>query len=262
MSSGAPDASVRSPSSAQSDNGEDRPLLGNSTTADNPDLEESMAKAQASYASLLNNLANRTMALAAQVGVILFAITTWVMLIEHPAGLFSYHPALQSLAIVFFGYGILVLQPTKSPQAKRKGQNVHQIFQGLALVSILGGVAIIIFNKKLHEAAHFATWHGILGITTVSLLVFQAIVGLLQAYPAGQKLLGGEAKAKATWKYHRALGYTLFILLILTPMTAVTSADWVLQNSSSLQRNVMFGGLALLGVGVLLGLNPSKMQFR
>lgn len=44
-------------------------------------------------------------------------------------GLFSYHPPLQSLAILLFVQGVLTLQPTVTKSDKARGLAIHQIFQ-------------------------------------------------------------------------------------------------------------------------------------
>lgn len=44
-------------------------------------------------------------------------------------GLFSYHPPLQTLAIILFVQGVLTLQPTVTKSDKARGLAFHQIFQ-------------------------------------------------------------------------------------------------------------------------------------
>lgn len=50
-------------------------------------------------------------------------------------GLFSYHPPLQTFAIILFAQGVLTLQPTSTKADKARGLAIHQIFQiaGLAI---------------------------------------------------------------------------------------------------------------------------------
>lgn len=40
---------------------------------------------------------------------------------------------------------------------------------------------------------------------TSILLTLQALIGVLIAYDPGMRLLGGEGRAKALWKYHREI---------------------------------------------------------
>lgn len=81
--------------------------------------------------------------------------------------------------------GILLLQPIPSnAQQKRKGLQLHQAFQYASLVVIVGGAAVIIYNKAIHggelalrvaaaalyrrapfsAAKHFTTWHAKSGL--------------------------------------------------------------------------------------------------
>jgi len=79
----------------------------------------------------------------------------------------------------------------------------------------------------------------------------QSVFGGLIAYDAGMKLFGGEAQAKALWKYHRLSGYLLITLMLFTASTAVSSADWVVNNSSLASRNIMVIGLILAFTGIV-----------
>lgn len=54
----------------------------------------------------------------------------------------------------FLSSGILLLQPQPaSAQQKRKGLQIHQVFQYASLVAIVGGAAVIIYNKAIHGGA-------------------------------------------------------------------------------------------------------------
>ena len=47
------------------------------------------------------------------------------------------------------------------------------------------------------------------------------------------------------------MGYLLLLLLLLTATTAITSADWILANSSSRERSAAVVGLCLVFFGVV-----------
>jgi len=211
---------------------------------------------------LVKNLGGGGWTWIAQAGLILFVITVWVIIIASPAGLFSYHPPLQTLSILFFVQGVLVLQPTKTPADKKTGLNVHLVFQLLGLAIAVAGVSVMIYNKAIHNAAHFASWHGLFGIITASLLLLQSVFGLLVVYDPGLTVLGGEARAKLLWKYHRAGGYLILPLALFTSLLALSSADWVLQHSSASQRAAAIVGLLLIVIGLSARVKLSKMQFR
>ncbi|CEQ40277.1 SPOSA6832_01895 [Sporobolomyces salmonicolor] len=178
-------------------------------------------------------------ALVAQLGVGLAVVVLWRVLWMHPAGLFTYHPAFQSLAVLGFIEGVLLLQPIPANAAtKKKGLQLHQVFQYTAfpmsecassemviarltsvpLVAVLVGAAFIIANKALHDARHFTTWHATFGILTLVLIVLQISFGALVVYSPLISVLGGEGKAKSLWKYHR------FVSLSCRPSFSLLSA--------------------------------------
>lgn len=172
-------------------------------------------------------------------------------------GLFTYHPAFQSLAVLLFTEGVLVLQPTRTAGAKSTGLKLHQIFQLSALPCLLAGSFFIFYNKLIHSAAHFTSWHARFGLATVVLVFGQITLGALLVYVPG--LFGGEARAKSFWKHHRWGGYTTLALFFLTPALAIGWSDWVVGHSTRLERGLMLGGLALSAVGVASRISPKKL---
>lgn len=94
---------------------------------------------------------------------------TWILVFSQPNPIstlrfFAFHPPLQTLGVLFFGIGILTLQPTSKsvPRARERGLKIHQIIQlGLGVPCILVGAAMMILNKIDHGAAHFTTWHAV-----------------------------------------------------------------------------------------------------
>ncbi|SCZ96094.1 BZ3500_MvSof-1268-A1-R1_Chr8-1g09999 [Microbotryum saponariae] len=195
-----------------------------------------------------------------QIGLLGSTIATWLLLYEHPAGLFSYHPALQSLAILFFAEGVLLLQPQPSNNSfKRKGLQLHQLFQYSGLVLILAGASVIIYNKAIHNAEHATTWHARFGFLTLGLILLQILFGAVVVYsPLAKMLLGGEGKAKRLWKYHRMSGYATMTLLIVTPLLALQST-WVQSNSSTFQRVLIGSELSVAGLCIVLRIQKSKL---
>ncbi|SCV67218.1 BQ2448_5864 [Microbotryum intermedium] len=224
-----------------------------------------------------------------QIGLLVSTLTTWKVLYDHPAGkqllallplrcaglladssvlrpawarwcihpgLFSYHPALQSLAILFFAEGVLLLQPPPSNNSvKRKGLQLHQVFQYTALPLILAGASAIIYNKSIHTAQHATTWHARFGLATLALILLQIVFGAVVVYSPLVQVFGGEGKAKRLWKMS---GYATLTLLLLTPLLALEST-WVQSNSSSFERVLIGSGLGLAGLGVFLRIQKSKL---
>jgi hypothetical protein len=158
-------------------------------------------------------------AIIAQFGIILLAALIWASIFLHPPlSLFSYHPLLNSTAILILTQSILLLQPTHTPSQKRAGTLTHITLNLLAAAALISALSIILYNKNAHSAPHFTSAHGILGLTTYILLLLQALVGITQYFvPA---LYGGVDNAKAVYKYHRASGYVILGFLLATVIAA------------------------------------------
>ena len=70
---------------------------------------------------------------------------------------------------------MLLLQPTHTPEQKYVGAITHGILNGTAFIFFTAAVAIIFINKNLHNAAHFTTAHGRIGLFVYILLLIQVI---------------------------------------------------------------------------------------
>ncbi|KAK4049691.1 hypothetical protein OIV83_003966 [Microbotryomycetes sp. JL201] len=196
------------------------------------------------------------------IGLVLAFVPLWTTLARHPAGLFTYHPALQSVAVIAFIQGVVLLQPQpKNIAAKQKGLQLHQVFQLLALPLIVAGSAVIVYNKVVNNGKHLYSWHGWFGAATLFLIVLQITFGAIVVYTPLTRLVGGVGRAKSLWKYHRLSGYVTLALLLITPLLALDS-DWIKNNTSESERLVMGIGLGLVAVGVLTRVQVSKLGFR
>lgn len=91
-------------------------------------------------------------------------------------------------------------------------------------------------------------------------MLLQATFGLLVVYSPGVRLLGGEARAKSLWKYHRMSGYILIILLFAT-VSAAGRATWIVANSNLAQQILWDLGLAAAFFGLTAKINYSKFGF-
>lgn len=191
-------------------------------------------------------------------GVVLLTILIWASVLSKPLILFSAHPLLQSLAVLTLAQSVLSLQPTHTADQKRTGQRVHAILNLVAFLMLVAGVTIIEYNKFSNNGAHFHSVHGYLGVITSVILLLQYGVGFtMWATPA---LYGGENNAKAIWKYHRWSGYTIFVLLLATVVSAVET-DF---NHNVLKMKLW--AVVLLSVIILVGVVPriqkQKLGFR
>ena len=80
------------------------------------------------------NITSGFTAFMAQLGLLMLVIPVWIFVIQHPAGLFTPHPLLQTAGVFFLFQGVLLLQPTKTASAKRQGLAAHQAAQIIGLL--------------------------------------------------------------------------------------------------------------------------------
>ncbi len=76
---------------------------------------------------------------------------------------------------------ILVFSPESSliGQSNRATKvNYHGYMLFCALLSALGGFAVIYTNKNRHGASHFTSWHGLVGLITVGYTTAQVCAGI------------------------------------------------------------------------------------
>jgi len=192
-------------------------------------------------------------------------VVTWlVMLFNQPTsvGWFLLHPTLETLAMLLITYGIMTLQPTSQPRSKVAGLSRHQaaiLFIGLP--ALLVGTFAIVMNKFAGGKPHFKSWHSIFGITAAGWIVIQVLVGGSSVWFGG-RVLGGGAKAKAIWKYHRLSGYFLFPSLLATIVLGGGFSHWGERNVWFPLRLVAYVVAPLVCfVAVLSRIRTSKMKF-
>lgn len=132
--------------------------------------------------------------------------------------LFSAHPLLNSAAVLFFIEAILIVQPTHTAKQKKQGAYVHAALNDIAVLAAIAGLVVIEYNKFAHNGIHFESAHAILGLITYIIVILQALVGITMFFiPA---LYGGVDNAKSLYKYHRASGYTVLVLMLATVCAA------------------------------------------
>ncbi|KAF8319991.1 hypothetical protein DL93DRAFT_2108080 [Clavulina sp. PMI_390] len=219
-------------------------------------------------ASILNSTrrGDNILGLVAIGSLLAILIFTWVLVLSQPKlttalKYFAFHPTLQTLAVFLFGIGILLLQPIPStaPKLKRQGLQLHQIVQLVGLLSIAGGSTLMIVNKIDHGAAHFTTWHGKFGLISIIWILFQVLAGGASVWFGG-RLVGGKAKGKALWKYHRISGYLLFTFLLITIHLAGGYSDWVHMVTTKTQRFWIYFVMPIIAfVGLAYRLRVSKL---
>jgi len=228
-------------------------------SATNPTSDERPGYSLASLREAHRLPTHRTgMVWVAMLGIWIWIITVWITVLTHRAGIFTLHPLFQSLSLFFFYQGIIVLQPTETPAAKRTGLLVHEGFQLLGSLSILIGATAIFYNKISHSAPHFTSWHGLFGLISACVIVLQAFFGMLIGFETSRDYILGDALGRKLWKFHRLSGYILIFLITITVLT-VTKADWVIMVTSKWSIWVLTISPIVALIGLLSLANPSKI---
>jgi len=142
-----------------------------------------------------------------QTGLILFlGGTVFLILLSSPSqlGYFAPHAPLNATGITCFALGIFAVQAPTPPAGIRAARlAVHQrILLGFGLPAMAVGTSFMWYNKHVHDAPHYTTWHSWAGCTTLLWMIAQALVGGASVWFGG-RALGGGMKAKAVYKYHR-----------------------------------------------------------
>jgi len=196
--------------------------------------------------------------------LVLLSVSWLVVLSNNPTSLgwFAFHPLLQTLGISCITYGILTLQPTSAPETKKAGLQRHQLaILYVGFPSILLGALAISYNKYLHEASHFTTWHGTFGVISVVWLVIQVAVGGGSVWFDGAAF-GGGMKAKSLWKYHRLSGYLLLPILLTTAHFGGSWSNWMQKNTAYSVRFIAYTMAPAVILGAVYSrVRLSKMKF-
>lgn len=112
---------------------------------------------------------------------------------------------------LFMSEAILLFSPhgslIKKFPHKAKGR-IHSILQGLCASCAALGVVAIFSNKHLNGKPHFTSWHGLLGLLTVCVVVVQCLAALPLIY---HSLAKGWSLAKLK-RYHAATGLVTYML--------------------------------------------------
>ncbi|XP_074646143.1 transmembrane reductase CYB561D2-like isoform X1 [Tubulanus polymorphus] len=148
------------------------------------------------------------------------------------SSLFSWHPTLMVIAFTILAFeGILTFSQDSSllkKAARSLKVRVHWILMLIAACSAVAGFSVIFYNKILNDKLHFVTWHGILGLMTVSYICFQCMAGTgLLYHSLVQKFINlklGDMKL-----YHATSGTLMFFLASVTLVTGMFS-NWFVKN--------------------------------
>ena len=203
--------------------------------------------------------------LGVQIPTFLFVAVVWSVVLSTMSitslPLFGYHPLIQSFTILLLLQAIVVLQRTAptQPAAKRSAFTVHQWINILVVLPLFTvGASIMWYLHNQPNSAHFISYHGILGTAVVAAAWVQAALGAASVWWKG-KLVGGEAKGKALWKWHRLSGYVVLVLFLITAALGVVETTWSRQKSGEVQRALVVVSLMVAGGGLVVRLQRSKL---
>ncbi|XP_030584360.1 transmembrane reductase CYB561D2 [Archocentrus centrarchus] len=142
-----------------------------------------------------------------------FGFTVFIALLSRlGTSWFSWHPFFMTLAFSFFMTEAILLfspegSPIKSFSHSTKG-GIHRLLQGLCVSCAVLGFAAIFYNKHLIDKPHFTSWHGLLGLLTICVVVAQSLAAMPLSYPS---LAKGWSLAKLK-RYHAASGLITYLL--------------------------------------------------
>ena len=115
---------------------------------------------------------------------------------------FSYHPLLNSLAVLLLVQGLLVVQPTATQKDKVRGAYVHSALNTSGVALLIAGLVVIEMNKADHPETRFQSIHGKMGLLAYIIIFLQWFIGVAMFY-VQEPLFGSADKAKSLYKYHR-----------------------------------------------------------
>ncbi|EHY53525.1 hypothetical protein HRR83_003730 [Exophiala dermatitidis] len=161
-------------------------------------------------------------AILAQAGIVILTALVWAAVFQADLIFFSFHPLLNSLALLLLVQGVLVLQPTALQKDKINGTYTHAVFNGLAVAALIAGLVIIEMNKASHPETRFQSVHGKMGLVAYILIFLQWLVGFTSFF-APELVYRSVDRAKSIYKYHRIAGYTILTFLLAVVAAATTT---------------------------------------
>jgi len=155
----------------------------------------------------------------AQAGIWILTALVWASVLEADIIFFSYHPLLNSAAVLLLVQATLVLQPTAAQKDKINGTYVHSVLNTLGVggacfagsvaitpltdsTALIAGLVVIEMNKASHPETRFQSTHGKVALVAYILIFIQWLVGLAQFF-LPKIVFGSVDRAKSVYKYHR-----------------------------------------------------------
>jgi len=132
------------------------------------------------------------------------------------SSLFSWHPTLMSIGFALMMFeGIAVFSKSASlvPTISRASKvNIHTYAILAGMLLVFGGFAAIYINKERLGKDHFTSWHGILGVITITYACLQSLLGAMAKY---FKYVGKYLKVKLVdlKLYHATSGLLTYTMV-------------------------------------------------
>ncbi|OAL35195.1 hypothetical protein AYO20_05449 [Fonsecaea nubica] len=188
-------------------------------------------------------------AILAQVGIVILTALVWAAVFKTGFIFFSYHPLLNSLAILLLVQGVLVLQPTAAQKDKITGTYVHSAINTSAVALLIAGLVIIEINKASHPETRFQSVHGKMALVAYILIFLQWLIGAAAFY-LPETIFGTVDRAKSLYKYHRISGYVLAVYFL----AVIAAATQTYYNQAFL--HIKLWAVIVASVLVLVGIIP------
>ncbi|KIV95151.1 hypothetical protein PV10_02833 [Exophiala mesophila] len=197
-------------------------------------------------------------AILAQAGIWILTALVWASVLENDIIFFSYHPLLNSAAVLLLVQATLVLQPTAAQKDKIQGTYVHSVLNTLGVAALIAGLVVIEMNKASHPETRFQSTHGKVALLVYILIFIQWLVGLAQFFTPNL-VFGSVDKAKSVYKYHRISGYVLTVLFLVVVALATDTA--FNHNVLHMKLWAVLVSSALVLIGVVPRIKKRKLGF-
>ncbi|XP_014671365.1 PREDICTED: cytochrome b561 domain-containing protein 2-like [Priapulus caudatus] len=156
-----------------------------------------------------------------------------------------------TLAVAFFmTEAILMFSPESSllskysHAAKTTG---HGLLQAATVLCALSGFGAIWYNKELKHRAHFTSWHGTMGVITITYICVQILGGIALK----MKWLVGKRITLAQNKLYHATSGLLLYLCGLTTLSLGIYSGWFTQRVQVPVQYACLGSVVILAFTVV-----------
>ncbi|XP_021943259.1 cytochrome b561 domain-containing protein 1 [Folsomia candida] len=152
---------------------------------------------------------------------ILIGFATYVIISADPGSSpFSWHPTFMVLAWVLLTVGVIFFRKPR-PGWTRIG--LHWALQASGLTLAIFGFLAIYRNKESSGKPHFVSWHGLIGIITITFLVLTAFGGNFANFSVAISRKVPSIQPKLVKRGHRLSGAVSLTGLTLTVFLALFS---------------------------------------